>query len=89
MSTLAIMHSLRRPNGYWWKHLSVSRLLAGIAFRYPGRMKRAHVHVIVNVRRTSRIARKGMHFMSYSLINSVPSPGITSRRLIKLRVCFQ
>jgi hypothetical protein len=36
-----------------------------------------------------RIARKGIHFMSYSLINSVPSPGITSRTLIKLRVCFQ
>ena len=35
------------------------------------------------------MARKGIHFMSYSLINSVPSPGITSRRLIKLRVCFQ
>jgi hypothetical protein len=36
-----------------------------------------------------RIARKGIHFMSYSPSNSVPSPGITSMRLIKLRVCFQ
>jgi len=36
-----------------------------------------------------RIARKGIHFMSYSLINSVPSPAITSRRLTELRVCFQ
>jgi hypothetical protein len=56
MSTLAIMHSLRRPNGYWRKSLSVSRLLAGIAYRHPRPMKRAHI----------RISRKGILFMSYA-----------------------
>ena len=83
------MHSLRRPNGSWWKSLSVSRLLAGNRLQASRpdetRSRTRNCQCAAYI----RIARKGIHFMSYSIINSVPAPGITSRRLIKLRVCFQ
>ncbi len=88
MSTLAIMHSLRRPNGYLEilvrePFVGGNRLQASRPDETRSRIRNCQCAAYI------RIARKGIHFMSYSLINSVPSPGITSRRLIKLRVGFQ
>ena len=61
VSELAITHSLRRSKGSRRESLSVSRLLAGIAYRHSSLMKRAHVHVIAIVRAYIRIAGRGFN----------------------------
>ena len=38
---------------------------------------------------SQRLAKGGIHFTNQSLINLVPSPGMTSNKLMKFKVCFQ
>jgi hypothetical protein len=65
-------HSLRRSKGSRRESLSVSGLLAGIAYRHPSLMKRAHIHVIANVRAYIRIAgRDVIHELLANQFSSV------------------